>query len=77
MIEHPLPKCPVEVGVNAHWLAVDGVQPAIPENAAVGPPPSKKRKVAEGGTLITAGGEHKFNAVSRPEHALVLAAWPV
>ncbi|KAK9812091.1 hypothetical protein WJX73_005731 [Symbiochloris irregularis] len=56
VIEQPLPKCPVEVGVNAHWLAVDGVQPAIPENAAVGPPPSRKRKATEGGTLITAGG---------------------
>ncbi len=27
-----LPKCPVEVGVVPHWLAIDGIQPAIPEN---------------------------------------------
>jgi transcription initiation factor TFIID subunit 6 len=31
----PLPRPPVETHATAHWLAIDGVQPAIPEN----PPP--------------------------------------
>ncbi|XP_009767287.1 transcription initiation factor TFIID subunit 6-like [Nicotiana sylvestris] len=35
VIETPLPKAPVDTAVVAHWLAIDGVQPAIPEN----PPP--------------------------------------
>ena len=34
----PLPKIPFEVAIKSHWLAVDGVQPAIPEN----PPPISK-----------------------------------
>ncbi|KAG6405295.1 hypothetical protein SASPL_132882 [Salvia splendens] len=35
VIEAPLPKAPLDTTVVAHWLAIDGVQPAIPEN----PPP--------------------------------------
>lgn len=35
VIGGPLPRAPVEVGLLPHWLVVDGVQPAIPENAAV------------------------------------------
>ncbi|GER32871.1 transcription initiation factor TFIID subunit 6 [Striga asiatica] len=35
VIEAPLPKAPLDTAVIAHWLAVEGVQPAIPEN----PPP--------------------------------------
>lgn len=36
LITRPLPRAPVEVGIVPHWLVVDGVQPAIPENAAIG-----------------------------------------
>lgn len=35
VIEAPLPKAPLDTAVSAHWLAIEGVQPAIPEN----PPP--------------------------------------
>ncbi|XP_042004958.1 transcription initiation factor TFIID subunit 6-like isoform X2 [Salvia splendens] len=35
VIEAPLPKAPLDTTVVAHWLAIEGVQPAIPEN----PPP--------------------------------------
>ena len=35
IIEGGLPKFPVEVGVVPHWLAIEGVQPNIPENAPV------------------------------------------
>lgn len=35
IIDAPLPKPPIDTTVIAHWLAVDGVQPAIQEN----PPP--------------------------------------
>lgn len=37
----PLPKLPQEVTLSAHWLAIDGVQPLVPQNPA---PQSKKRK---------------------------------
>ncbi|XP_057978004.1 transcription initiation factor TFIID subunit 6-like [Malania oleifera] len=35
LIEAPLPKVPLDTAVVAHWLAIEGVQPAIPENAPV------------------------------------------
>ncbi|RXH90059.1 hypothetical protein DVH24_032416 [Malus domestica] len=33
VIEAPLPKAPLDTGIVCHWLAIEGVQPAIPENA--------------------------------------------
>jgi hypothetical protein len=36
VLNMPLPKLPLEVNLTGHWLAIDGVQPAIPEN----PPPN-------------------------------------
>ncbi|KAK9209804.1 hypothetical protein WN944_002172 [Citrus x changshan-huyou] len=35
VIETPLPKAPLDTSVAVHWLAIEGVQPAIPENAPV------------------------------------------
>ncbi|GMY09761.1 transcription initiation factor TFIID subunit 6 isoform X1 [Fagus crenata] len=35
VIEAPLPKAPLDTAVLCHWLAIEGVQPAIPENASV------------------------------------------
>ncbi|KAF2455464.1 hypothetical protein BDY21DRAFT_66214 [Lineolata rhizophorae] len=32
LINAPLPKVPREISVTAHWLAVEGVQPSIPQN---------------------------------------------
>ncbi len=32
LINSPLPRLPQEVTLRAHWLAVEGVQPAVPEN---------------------------------------------
>lgn len=31
-LQEPLPKAPAPMSLTSHWLAVDGVQPAIPEN---------------------------------------------
>jgi len=38
IINIQLPKIPMGPSIRAHWLAIDGVQPAIPEN----PPPQSK-----------------------------------
>lgn len=38
VIQAQTPKIPQEVALKAHWLCVDGIQPAIPEN----PPPISK-----------------------------------
>ncbi|KAI4189268.1 MAG: hypothetical protein L6R41_001589 [Letrouitia leprolyta] len=32
LINAPLPKVPREISLSAHWLAVEGVQPSIPQN---------------------------------------------
>ncbi|KAI9309358.1 transcription initiation factor TFIID subunit 6 [Cunninghamella echinulata] len=32
IINKPLPKIPLDVSFTAHWLAIEGVQPAIPQN---------------------------------------------
>ncbi len=68
-VDQPLPKVPVEVGVIPHWLAIEGVQPAIPENAAIQPrrvkrpkldvAPAAKSKATAGGKPadVTATGE--------------------
>lgn len=45
LIDEPLPPCPVEVTVVPHWLAINGVQPAVPENAAAGRPPKRAKTV--------------------------------
>ncbi|KAL5226287.1 hypothetical protein ABZP36_014552 [Zizania latifolia] len=46
IIEAPLPKAPLDTAVVAHWLAIEGVQPAIPENppfdAIVAPTENKR-----------------------------------
>ena len=34
ILNAPLPKVPAEVTYTAHWLAVEGVQPTIPQNPA-------------------------------------------
>ncbi|MCH98081.1 transcription initiation factor TFIID subunit 6-like, partial [Trifolium medium] len=35
VIEASLPKAPLDTALTCHWLAIEGVQPAIPENAPV------------------------------------------
>ncbi|KAK4777355.1 hypothetical protein SAY87_017542 [Trapa incisa] len=35
VIDAPLPKAPLDTAVLCHWLVIEGVQPAIPENAPV------------------------------------------
>lgn len=42
VIEAPLPKAPLDTAVVAHWLAIEGVQPAIPEN----PPPEALQTIS-------------------------------
>lgn len=56
VIEAPLPKAPLETVVLAHWLAIEGVQPAIPENAPVeslvSPSDNKKSEFKDDGLPV-------------------------
>jgi transcription initiation factor TFIID subunit 6 len=35
IIAAPLPACPIDYSLSIHWLAVEGVQPAIPQNPSI------------------------------------------
>ncbi|KAL6057925.1 histone H4-like TAF Taf6, SAGA complex subunit [Balamuthia mandrillaris] len=37
ILNAPLPECPLETALTAHWLAIEGVQPAIPQNPTIKP----------------------------------------
>ncbi|KAK6785636.1 hypothetical protein RDI58_019091 [Solanum bulbocastanum] len=56
VIEAPLPKAPLDTALFAHWLAIEGVQPAIPENppleALVLPPDKQKAEYKEDGVPV-------------------------
>ena len=39
ILSKPLPKIPLDVAFTAHWLAIEGVQPAIPQNPTPGGKP--------------------------------------
>jgi len=51
VIEAPLPPCPVDINVMVHWLAVNGAQPDIPENAPLDPRRGKRPRAEEGRAL--------------------------
>lgn len=44
ILEAPLPPLPWEAGVTVHWLAVNGKQPAIPENMPLDPPTHRDKR---------------------------------
>ncbi|KAK4714954.1 hypothetical protein R3W88_020861 [Solanum pinnatisectum] len=56
VIEAPLPKAPLDTALFAHWLAIEGVQPAIPENppleALVLRPDNQKAEYKEDGVPV-------------------------
>ncbi|KAH7861231.1 hypothetical protein Vadar_023387 [Vaccinium darrowii] len=56
VIEAPLPKAPLDTAVVAHWLAIEGVQPTIPENVPIEalpvPADHKKNDYKEDGALV-------------------------
>lgn len=47
LIDAPLPKAPVEVGIVPHWLIINGVQPLIPENAPLEKPAKRAKTAAQ------------------------------
>lgn len=54
LINAPLPRLPVDTTLRSHWLAVEGVQPAIPENPAACTI-EEQQKEAQGDTGVRLG----------------------
>eukprot|EP00983_Pelagomonas_calceolata_P134419 1162060-Pelagomonas_calceolata.AAC.12 len=54
LVDAPLARPPVEVGVMPHWLFINGVQPAIPENAPLERPSAKRAKAGAGSAAAAA-----------------------
>ncbi|KAI9499123.1 transcription initiation factor TFIID subunit 6 [Zychaea mexicana] len=55
ILSKPLPKIPLDVAFTAHWLAIEGVQPAIPQNPTPGDAKadilSKRTSKGHGGSI--------------------------
>ena len=64
-----LPRPPVAVNVVPHWLAVEGVQPLIPEN----PSPQPERARAAGGAAKDAPRARDFRAPVAPDDVVAPA----
>ncbi|XP_076454129.1 transcription initiation factor TFIID subunit 6-like [Babylonia areolata] len=47
IVSAPLPKIPLEVSLKAHWLSVEGVQPAIPENPPAASKEQQKKEILD------------------------------
>eukprot|EP00955_Chlamydomonas_euryale_P083857 363897-Chlamydomonas_euryale.AAC.12 len=46
LLDEPLPPPPVEAGLLPHWLFINGIQPAIPENALIERPISRRARAS-------------------------------
>lgn len=81
MVGKSLPRAPLEVGLLPHWLVVDGVQPAIPENAPLERPRPRKRlrsssataPVAAAAPAAAAVAPHKAGAEDAANSSIVSA----
>ncbi|KAK0052362.1 transcription initiation factor TFIID subunit 6 [Biomphalaria pfeifferi] len=68
VVGDPLPKIPSDVTLKAHWLAIDGVQPALPEN----PPPYtkdlQKQEIFDTNLKVTANRAAKTSHIEGNKH---------
>lgn len=69
LLDEPLPPAPVEVGLMPHWLFINGVQPAIPENAPIDKPITKRSRAqaAAAAKQQAAGGAKKQAPGAAPQ----------
>jgi len=67
IIDKPLPPPPLEVSIVAHWLAVNGVQPATPENAPLPRPRGRAARGVPAPAAAADGGEEGGDALDDEE----------
>ena len=73
LVAEPLPKVPLEPSFTTHWLAVHGVQPAVPQNPTeddVAAAASRKRRREDEGAAAPAEGDEEVQVVPLERHAL-------
>jgi transcription initiation factor TFIID subunit 6 len=73
VVNQPLPACPVEPTLGAHWMSIEGVQPAIPENPQAQPSgvgPAAAASVQEGATGAQKIESEDSKVVPRVKHVL-------
>ena len=68
LINQPLPACPREPTLGAHWMAIEGVQPAIPEN------PSAVAASAANAAAVLRGQTGQSEKATAPAAASAAAA---
>jgi hypothetical protein len=74
LIEAPLPKVPRDVGVSVHWLAINGQQPAVPENAPIEQPPAKRPRLDPAALHKGAAAQHAAQQQQQAAAAATAAA---
>ncbi|KAF1834119.1 TATA-binding protein-associated-factor [Decorospora gaudefroyi] len=70
LINAPLPKVPREVTFTAHWLAVEGVQPSIPQNPNTNPGDLLPKGPNANPHLAAANGLDNVNVKPLVKHVL-------
>ncbi|KAK5683097.1 histone H4-like TAF Taf6, SAGA complex subunit [Elasticomyces elasticus] len=72
LINAPLPKVPREMSFTAHWLAVEGVQPSIPQNPLTDPRTTELGGKAAGAnsTLAAVSGNDNVSVKPLVKHVL-------
>lgn len=69
-IQQPLPKAPAPMTLTSHWLAIDGVQPAIPENPST-PLDQEALSAALGVTITNSNATPNAASAGKPASALM------